>query len=146
MKPYLIWAAILFGVVPAYGQGCDIKALRTREDVRSAMNQVREDTRRDSREHGIIVTATDAQTQASDSETRIDLLVPLDAIAVFHTHPERGRNQPSHADIINLVALQAHIPGICSYVLGIPAGSLGPETWTVWEIFPDGKTRMVLFF
>jgi proteasome lid subunit RPN8/RPN11 len=100
---------------------------------------VNDKTVQDGKEHGFIVSAKRAQVQLNYDETKMLLHVDDDTIAIFHTHPAAGLNQPSHTDVANLAELQAELPGVCSYVIGHTA----KQQRTVYEIFPDGTVKMV---
>ncbi len=136
----LLAIAVLSLCSESFGQsGCAFKSLQAREDVKRAMMIVNDRTAQDGKEHGFIVSATTAQVQLNYNETKMLLHVHTDTIAIFHTHPAAGSNQPSHTDVANLMDLQAEVPGICSYVIGHTA----TRQRTVYEIFPDGTVRMV---
>ncbi len=135
----LLAIAVLSLCSASFGQsGCDIKSLQSRKDVKDAVMKVNDETARDGKEHGFIVTATGVQVQLNSDEAQMILHVHADTIAIFHTHPVAGSNQPSHTDVVNLVALQAEVPGVCSYVIGHTT----TQQRTVYEIFPDGTVRM----
>jgi len=141
---FILLAIAVLSLCPASsGQsGCDIKSLQSRKDVKHAMTVVYDETARDGREHGFIVTATGVQIQLYASEMHTILHVHADTIAIFHTHAVADSNQPSHTDVVNLKALQAEAPGVCSYVIG----HTHTQQRTIYEIFPDGTVRMVSTF
>ena len=144
MKPIVLIGLLSLSLAStAFGQsGCNIKALEARKDVKRAMLDAAANTNHDGREHAFAVTTDGIVQSPEGTGGQVNVIVPTGTIALFHTHPSSGLNQPSATDIVNLIALQTKRPGVCSYVLG----HTHAEMQTVFEIFPDGSTKMVSFF